>query len=283
MSSRQLYMTETVSEDKDGNDHEVDKDNRQVHERRYQPTPLLQPPIHHTAIKTRNITTAIQFYSLLGYTNVTKFRAGPARAAWLRHHCPSIDDQQHQDENDATMPTTTKGTSGSSIIELIEVPSWILKERPKTRSRAVDLLNRQDLLGLNHIALDVTNSAQRLAMSRKIQDENNDNSGRSGEEVNTRLQPVQGQMKLKVWMDELNTRSLEEFGKTVRVGLEPFQQIIGNTVYELAFVYDPDGMLIEFVLQSKTLNQQVSSGWDPIVLDENNKDINNDGQEFWKV
>mmetsp|Transcript_32444 Transcript_32444/g.79081 ORF Transcript_32444/g.79081 Transcript_32444/m.79081 type:complete len:85 (+) Transcript_32444:341-595(+) len=84
-------------------------------------------------------------------------------------------------------------------------------------------------------------------------------------------------------MDELNARSAQKFGKTLRVGLEPFQQIVGSTVYELAFVYDPDGTLIEFVLQGKTLDQQVSSGWDPIVLDENNKDINNDGEQFWKT
>lgn len=32
--------------------------------------------IHHSALKTRNITTAMQFYSLLGFSVQHKFRAG---------------------------------------------------------------------------------------------------------------------------------------------------------------------------------------------------------------
>mmetsp|Transcript_32445 Transcript_32445/g.79083 ORF Transcript_32445/g.79083 Transcript_32445/m.79083 type:complete len:121 (+) Transcript_32445:233-595(+) len=120
-------------------------------------------------------------------------------------------------------------------------------------------------------------------MSRQIQDENDEDDGGSDGETDARQQSDQSRITLKEWMDELNTRSVQQFGKTLRVGLEPFQQIVGSTVYELAFVYDPDGTLIEFVLQGKTLDQQVSSGWDPIVLDENNKDINNDGEQFWKT
>ena len=90
---------------------------------------------HHVAIKTRNITVAIQFYSLLGFEVEAKFRAGPARAAWL-----------------------TQLESPSSRLELIEVPSYLLNEPEGMKRRAINLMERQELLGCNHLALDVTDS-----------------------------------------------------------------------------------------------------------------------------
>lgn len=91
------------------------------------------PPLamHHTAIKTRNITLAIEFYSLLGFQVSTKFRAGPARAAWLEQ--PS-----------------SAGSSSPYRLELIEVPSYMLNEPEGMKRRAIDLMQRQDLLGVSH-------------------------------------------------------------------------------------------------------------------------------------
>jgi catechol 2,3-dioxygenase-like lactoylglutathione lyase family enzyme len=168
---------------------------------------------HHSAIRTRNITVAIQFYSLLGFEPTTKFRAGPARAAWLeqRHHAQR------------------------GRIELIEVPSYMLNEPEGTKRRAIDLMKQQELLGHNHLALDVTSLIQRLGLS-----------------------------SLQEWMDHLNQRSIATFGKTLRIALAPRQQLIGNTVYELAFLYDADGSLVEFLHKQKELPQTISSGWDPL-------------------
>ena len=102
---------------------------------------------HHTAVKTRNIENAIKFYSLLGFEVETKFVAGPARAAWLLHESSTSD-----------QPTSN---NSQSRIELIEVPSYMLNEPEGKQKRAIDLTRREELLGLNHLALDVTNCIPR--------------------------------------------------------------------------------------------------------------------------
>lgn len=172
-------------------------------------------PMHHSAIRTRNITLAMQFYSMLGFETAAKFRAGPARAAWL---------EQNGNEQWLSAPSTR--------IELIEVPSYALNEPEGMKRRAIDLMARQDLLGHNHLAFDVTESATAMNAT------------------------------LAGWMDRLNQKSIQMFGKTLRVALEPQQQIIGGSVYELAFIYDADGCLIEFLHEGKRLPQNVSSGWE---------------------
>lgn len=163
---------------------------------------------HHAAMKTRNITVAIQFYRLLGFEVEAKFRAGPARAAWM------------------------KGSS-SSRLELLEVPSYLLQEPEGMKRRAMNLMERQELLGWNHLALDVTQAIQEKGFSQ-----------------------------LSEWMHDLNATSIATFGKSLRVALEPRQQIIGNSVYELAFLYDADGALVEFVHKQSTLEQEMESGWE---------------------
>jgi len=177
--------------------------------------------IHHTAVKTRNITTAVQFYSLLGYTVACRFRAGPARAAWLE------------------LPTTP-GSSGminqpcAARLELIEVPAYLLQEAPGMRARALDLMAQQQILGYNHVALDVT-----------------------------RQMRSQNVTLLSTWMEQLNQRSVEMFQRKLRIALQPRQQIIGRQVYELAFLYDADGCLVELLYLQGELPQNLESGWEP--------------------
>jgi catechol 2,3-dioxygenase-like lactoylglutathione lyase family enzyme len=172
-------------------------------------TPIL---LHHTALKTRNITLAIQFYSLLGFEPTTKFRAGPARAAWLEQ----------------------PGTTWNSRLELIEVPYWMLNEPEGMKRRATDLNQRQDMLGQNHFALDVSQSMKEQGMS-----------------------------SLSEWVAMLQAKSLHMFGKRLRIALAPQQQIIGNGVYELAFLFDADGALVELLHKQKDLPQRIDSGWEP--------------------
>lgn len=171
-------------------------------------------PIHHTAIKTRNITLAIQFYGLLGFDLRTKFRAGPARAAWLQQNGIS---------------------QTGTILELIEVPSHMLSEPDGMKCRALDLLQRQDLLGSNHFALDISSF----------------------------IEAEDGMSSLSDWMDFLNEKSVKAFGKNLRIALKPRQQLIGNSVYELAFLYDADGALVELLHKQKDLEQHIDSGWEP--------------------
>ena len=165
-------------------------------------------PFHHMAIKTRDIELAIKFYSLLDFDVETKFLAGNVRAAWL----------QQKDEG--------------GRIELIEVPSSMLSEPEGTRRRAVDLMQRPDLLGLNHYAIDVTTSMKRKGIKR-----------------------------LQEWIDQVNVRSEEKFGKTLRIAVEPREQMIGLYLYQLAFIYDADGAIIELLYQQRRFRQDMISGW----------------------
>lgn len=197
--------------------------------------------IHHAALKTRNITTAIQFYSVLfGFTVVCKFRAGPARAAWL----------ELRSENDSNTAVSSCGR-----LEIIEVPSYMLREQREppgvTRQRAPNLLELPNVLGYHHIALDVTNQISDLVMTQQSQTINSSCIN------NKSVVP-----SLTTWIDGLNKRSVEKFGKTLRMALEPRQQMIGRAVYELAFLYDADGCLVELLNQISTLEQEIDTGWE---------------------
>jgi catechol 2,3-dioxygenase-like lactoylglutathione lyase family enzyme len=181
---------------------------------------ILPGPIHHVAIKTRNITTAIQFYSLLGFRPTVRFRAGPARAAWLEPRYPK-----------------NVSSSANARIELLEVPSYVLKEPEGQRTQAVDLMKRPELLGYNHLALDVTDSVARLVEKRYNNNNNNNN--------NTAVTTTTTTTLLADYVQYLNNQSLELFGKTLRVALEPRQQMIGSAVYELvSFVFVGIGQFV---------------------------------------
>ncbi|KAL7566475.1 hypothetical protein ACA910_000949 [Epithemia clementina (nom. ined.)] len=205
---------------------------------------------HHVALKTRNITTAIQFYSLFGFVVHHKFRAGPARAAWLKMEVfsPRLhDDPTQPSEGTKTsmeLPEISSTQRSRCFLELIEVPSFMLQEEPGTRKLALDLAKRPELLGWNHMALDVTEQVVK-------QRSNNNNNGRNN-------------ATLSKYMEQLNATSLERFGKTLRVALEPQQKLIGNEVYELAFLYDADGCLIELLHKQAELAQSIDPGWEPL-------------------
>ena len=185
---------------------------------------------HHIALKTRNIENAVNFYSLLGFRVETKFISGPAKCAWLVHS---------NDENDNNASSTIM-----SRIELIQVPAYMLNEPEGMKRRALDLAKREELLGLNHFALDVTaNIPRSLDESEK---------GSSCEIY-----------QLKEWMDDLNQESIAKFGRSLRVALQPTKRIIGRDVYEIAFLYDADGALVELLNHCNTLKQEVDDGWEP--------------------
>jgi hypothetical protein len=113
------------------------------------------------------------------------------------------------------------------------------------RRRAFDLFEHQEYLGHNHLALDVTSTI----------DEN-----KSG--LQSSLQ--NHTFLLSAWMDTLNKKSLQLFRKTLRVALEAEQFMVGNVVYERAFIYDADGALIELLHKAAELPQHIDpmSGWE---------------------
>ena len=198
------------------------------------PIPSVAPPaVHHAALKTRDIVTAMNFYGLLGFEATHKFRAGPARAAWLSN----VD------------------SGNTTRLELIEVPAYSLNEPPGKRRRAIDLLSQQQLLGWNHFALDVTASLEKWNQDLPVEE--------------ARLE------SLDDWLRALNATSLQEFGKTLNVGLPPRQQRMGPfDVFEIAFLYDPDGSLVELLYrlpnppetaaaQEASNATLMESGWEP--------------------
>jgi len=188
---------------------------------------------HHVALKTRNIENAIKFYSLLGFQVESKFVAGPARAAWLLHESCS---DKHSNNNNS-----------QSRIELLEVPSYMLNESEGMQKKAIDLTKREELLGLNHFALDVTHCIPRP--------DNDDGASADGKAC--------ALYQLQEWMNDLDVLSIDKFGRSLRVALAPTKRIIGREVYEMAFLYDADGTLVELLNHSGTLQQEVGDGWEP--------------------
>lgn len=139
----------------------------------------------------------MRFYSLFGLEESVRFRAGPARAAWLV-------------------------SSANTRVELIEVPASF---EPELRARESTLRS----VGLDHLALDVTDS---------------------------------GEDSLADYLVALNKKSEQLFSRSVKLVLPPYQQMIGDEVYELAFVGDPDGVLVELIRYQATLpNPPTQSDW----------------------
>lgn len=67
---------------------------------------------------------------------------------------------------------------------------------------------------------------------------------------------------LTSWIHHLNTTSIKQSGRMLRVALYPRQQMIGQNIYELAFLYDADGSLVELLFKQNELLQTIQSGWD---------------------
>lgn len=200
------------------------------------------------AVKTRNIENAIKFYSLLGFQVETKFVAGPARAAWLLHG----------DTNQSSSSTI------KSRIELIEVPDYILNEPEGMMKRALDLTKREELLGLNHFCLDVTQCIPKPDTNNITGDESLiSNIDAVTTTVSKDDSSSCSLYNLQEWLDDLNSLSISTFGKSMRVALQPTKRIIGRDVYEMAFIYDADGTLVELLNWSGKLEQEVGDGWEP--------------------
>ncbi|KAL3783709.1 hypothetical protein ACHAWO_000301 [Cyclotella atomus] len=185
---------------------------------------------HHIAIKTRNIENAINFYSLLGFRLETKFLSA-SKCAWLIH--------TSHDEDDDNLSTIV------SRIELMQVPPYLLNEPEGMKRRGIDMTKHEELLGLNHFALDVThNIPKTLEPSQK---------GTSCE-----------MYQLGEWIQDLNQESIEKFGLALRIASPPFKRLIGRELYEIAFLYDADGALVELLNHQGTLEQEMEiDDWKP--------------------
>jgi len=204
--------------------------------------------LHHTAIRTRNISTAIQFYSLFGFQVEAQFRSGPAKCCWLT----------------LGGGNNKEASLLSAKIELIEIPSYMFDEEIGTRKRALDTFRNEQLLGLNHIALDVTEMVSHLHHDSLYTNGTTRTTTINSSNVESRdsISLIKS-YGLSEYITHVNQTSIEIFGKGLRIALYPRQQIIGRYVFELAFVYDADGSVLELLNLIKVLDRVVDSGWEP--------------------
>ena len=228
--------------------------------------------LHHVAIRTRDIETAIKFYSLFGYQIEHKFRSGPARACWLindyftqprnrndNNNNDNTDNDNNDNDDDGNNNkkiTCIKGRNdAASRLELIEVPPYMLNEAENTIKKAIDLIQKESLLGLNHYAIDVTYYIQYLKEESDVLSSSSSSSSSSS------------YYGLDQFLEYIQGQSVQLFNKTLRVAVQPRQQVIGTQVYELAFLYDADGAIIELVRYIKEVDlkpgQVMDSGWEP--------------------
>ncbi|KAJ8600820.1 hypothetical protein CTAYLR_006422 [Chrysophaeum taylorii] len=162
---------------------------------------------------SRDVEAAMQFYTLLGLEEERRFRAGPASAT-----ITSLSSTRSQ--------ARAAWLLGSGLrLELIEVPAVFDPQR-----RAADLLNDVTSLGLNHVALDVTNASARAD-------------------------------SLGDFLQELNDDSERLFQRSLKLVLPPYQQMIGQDVFELAFVHDADGVLLELLRWQARIPNPMKPDW----------------------
>lgn len=141
----------------------------------------------------------------------------------------------------------------------------MLNEPEGKIKRALDLTKREELLGLNHFCLDVTHcipkpsniSGDESLISNIDATTTTVVSKEDGSSSSCSL------YNLQEWLDDLNQLSISTFGKSMRVALQPTKRIIGRDVYEMAFIYDADGTLVELLNWSGRLEQEVGDGWEP--------------------
>ena len=85
-------------------------------------------------------------------------------------------------------------------------------------------------LGLNHVALDVTPA----------------------------LAPGED---LAAFLSRLNADSERLFARSVKLVLAPFQQMIRTDVYEIAFIHDADGVLLELIRLQASNPRDMAPDW----------------------
>ncbi|CAB1106239.1 unnamed protein product [Ectocarpus sp. CCAP 1310/34] len=98
--------------------------------------------------------------------------------------------------------------------------------------KAVDLAADMRTTGLNHMAFDVGPAIE-----------------------------AEGLDGMKGFLSELNRQSEDAFGMSVRLVVSPYEQRIGQEIFDLAFVMDADGVLLELVHKKDTLDIDMPQAW----------------------
>jgi catechol 2,3-dioxygenase-like lactoylglutathione lyase family enzyme len=175
--------------------------------------------MHHASIRTADIFRAIAFYELLGFTVQERFTTGYTLACWL------------------------EGLGGR--IELIQIP------QPKP---APDAFGDEHYVGYYHLSFDLTAALAPTALVSTAL--------ATGEAVCPSAERpsleclaaevAERPVDLPGWLALLKQRfdqaaATQEQVQPLHVLLEPEQQMIGDRIYEVAFIADADGLPLELI------------------------------------
>ena len=74
---------------------------------------------------------------------------------------------------------------------------------------------------------------------------------------------------LQDWLLDLEDESKRNFGKTLRIALEPTSRTIGLNVYDIAYLYDPDGALVEVLNYVTSVKEgSIRTSWEVMMDDD---------------
>lgn len=171
--------------------------------------------LHHASIRTADIHRAIAFYERLGFEVRERFTTGMTLACWM------------------------EGLGGR--IELIQIP----EPRP-----AADAFHDEHYTGYYHLSFDMTERVESLpAWLAKLRQAFGAGEAVTESSATSAAESVVGSVTESV-TESVAEASPDREGSTagmLRVLLEPQQQIIGDSVYEVAFLADADGLPLEFI------------------------------------
>ncbi len=175
--------------------------------------------LHHASIRTADIHRAMAFYERLGFEVRERFTTGMTLACWM------------------------EGLGGR--IELIQIP----EPHP-----AADAFHDEHYTGYYHLSFDLTDRVESLP--RWLADL------RQAFGMGESATPSTPQSTMGLAADSTTESATEStmgsamggapdrdatVAGMLRVLLEPQQQIIGDRVYEVAFLADADGLPLEFI------------------------------------
>ena len=179
--------------------------------------------LHHASIRTADIHRAMAFYERLGFEVRERFTTGMTLACWM------------------------EGLGGR--IELIQIP----EPRP-----AADAFHDEHYTGYYHLSFDLTDRVESLP--RWLADLRQafgagESATPSTPELTAPSTPPSAMGSAADSTTESTTGSATEVAPDreataagmLRVLLDPQQQIIGDRVYEVAFLADADGLPLEFI------------------------------------
>merc|ERR1712146_252475 len=181
--------------------------------------------VQRLTIRTNNIDRSISFYSVLGFYPIAKYTVKFQRSVWLRLASYDHENENKQEENNPR--NKTKKALSPFVIELIQIP-----DPPLARSKVLNLVDEknENIIGINRFCIDVTDI------------------------IRNRIDLFPH--GLSDWLEAVNKKSQENFGKKIKILEEPFQQMIYRQIIETCYISDDSGVIIEIMNRLRFINDE---------------------------